>query len=164
MLETSVKIDLTSLRKFKKDVTSQEKLQVVYKKWAVRYRSFVQIRFDKASKGDGTWDPLADSTIAGRRNQSDTILRDTGVLFNALTPVWVSPPGGVNELLEDGVRIGFGGNASHPSGLATIAEIASFHQEGKGNLPQREIIVEPPQSVIAACVQDLQTEITKLTS
>jgi hypothetical protein len=164
MITTNVTVNLSDLKKFGKEIHSGDRLVVVYKKWAMRYRSFIQLRFDAASKGDGTWVPLSSRTIAGRRKGSSTILRDTGVLFAALSPVWVAPPGSINELLQDGVRIGFGGSQTHPSGFATIAEIAGFHQDGAGNLPKREIIVNPSQSVIDSCTQDLQKELAKSTS
>jgi hypothetical protein len=124
-------------------------------------------RFADASAGDGTWPPLAESTIAGRRKGSSAILRDTGTIFASLTPVWDNPPGTVNALIEDGVSVNIGGEGAHPSGLLTIAELMQFHQDGGPNLPKREIIVEPPQSVIDACVSDLQKGLeqsTKTTS
>jgi hypothetical protein len=164
MITTRIIVNLSALKKWGKEVQSSERLTVVYKKWAVRYRAFLQKRFDAASKGDGTWKPLADSTIAGRRKGSSTILRDTGVLFAALTPTWVAPPGSVNELIDGGVRVGFGGSESHPGGLVTIADIAGFHQDGGGNLPKREIMVDPPQAVIDACIEDLHKELEKSTT
>ena len=121
-------------------------------------------RFDKASKGDGTWVPLSVRTIKARRKQSSSILRDTGVLFAALAPVWEAPPGSINELITGGVRVGFGGSSQHPGESITIAEIASIHNDGLGNNPKREIIVQPPESVIDACAGDLQKELTRLAS
>ena len=170
MLITRVVINLANLKLWGAKVDSQVSQQsqgdltVVFKKWAVRYRSYVQQRFDKASKGDGTWRALSVNTVARRRKKSSTILRDTNTLFAALTPVWANPPGSINELIDGGVRVGFGGSAGHPDGLVTIAQIANFHQEGGPNLPQREIIVEPPQSVIDQCVDDLNKGLKKSTS
>lgn len=162
MIEVDVKLDLRTLKLWSDNVASQlsssqdGELRKVFKKWAIRYRSYVQLRFDKASKGDGTWQPLAPSTVAGRRKQSSTILRDTGTLFAALAPIWTAPAGSINEMIEDGVRVGFGGPSSHPSGLVTIAQIAAFHQAGGGNLPKREIIVQPSDAVLRGCASDLQ--------
>lgn len=169
MITTSVTINLDSLRKLNRSIDDQVLnkssglVTVAFKRWAIRYRSFIQLRFDRASKGDGTWLPLTLSTIRGRRQGSSSILRDTGTLFAALTPVWEAPPGSINQLIDGGVRVGFGGSSGHPSGIATIAEIASFHNSGDG-VPERVIIVEPSQSVLDGCAKDLQEELTKLTT
>jgi len=162
MIETNVTISLDKLKLWRKSIRSQLKqsssgdLTVVFKQWAVRYRSFAQDRFDRASKGDGTWERLSPVTIARRRKGSSTILRDTGTLFAALAPTWSAPPGSINELIDGGVRVGFGGSASHPEGFATIAQIASYHQVGGGRLPRREIIVQPTSNVIDAFASDLE--------
>jgi hypothetical protein len=162
MIETNVKISLDSLKLWRKSIRSQLKqsqsgeITVAFKQWAVRYRAFAQDRFDRASKGDGTWPPLSARTIAGRRKGSSTILRDTGTLFAALAPTWSAPQGSINELIDGGVRVGFGGGSSHPSGFATIAEIASYHQVGGGRLPKREIIVQPTSSLMDAFAADLE--------
>ena len=118
------------------------------RQWAVRYRSFAQLRFDLFSRGGGDWPPLKESTIRRRRQRTDTILRDTGTLFRALNPV-LGNPGSFEQLEPMAVIVGFGGPGAHPSGTATIADIAAFHNFGAPpNLPQRQIIVEPPQAVI----------------
>jgi hypothetical protein len=70
--------------------------------------------------------------------------------------MWTAPPGSVNELIDGGVRVGFGGSASHPEGFATIAQIASYHQVGGGRLPKREIIVQPTSALLEAFVSDLE--------
>lgn len=162
MIETNVKISLDTLKRWRRNVSSQLKqssqgrITVAFKQWAVRYRAFVQDRFDRASKGDGTWKPLSPKTIANRRKQSSTILRDTGTLFAALAPVWTAPSGSINELIDGGVRVGFGGSAKHPEGLITIAEIAAAHQEGGPRLPKREIIVQPTPALVDSFVSDLE--------
>jgi hypothetical protein len=153
---------LDTLKLWGKSISSQLKqsssgeVTVALKQWAVRYRAFIQDRYDKASKGDGTWPALSLSTIAARKRGGSTILRDTGVLFAALAPIWQAPAGSINQLIKDGVRVGFGGQANHPGGSVTIAEIASFHQVGGGRLPKREIIVPPSSEVLAACARDLE--------
>jgi len=64
-IDADVKIDLTPLKKFgdrfQKELSgtaSTGPIVAMKKQWAMRYRSFAQLRFDKASKGDGTWPPL----------------------------------------------------------------------------------------------------------
>jgi hypothetical protein len=161
VIETNVTISLDKLKLWRKSIRSQLKhseagpLTNTFKQWAVRYRAFAQDRFDRASKGDGTWPPLSQATVARRRKGSSTILRDTGTLFAALAPTWTAPPGSINEFIDGGVRVGFGGSASHPEGFATIAQIASYHQVGGGKLPKREIIVQPTSALLDAFVSDL---------
>ena len=82
------------------------------------------------------------------------ILRDTGTLFNALDPDTESP-GGIKTRIPFGITVGYGGQAGHPKSTATIADIALWHQAGMGNLPVREIIVEPPDTVVAAMRVDM---------
>jgi len=168
-IDADVKIDLTPLKKFgdrfQKELSgtaSTGPIVAMKKQWAMRYRSFAQLRFDKASKGDGTWPPLKPSTIAGRRGGSSTILRDTGTLFAALNPVFLSQAGALQKNIPYGIRVGFGGPASHPSGNVSVADIASFHHFGKGVLPTRSIIVKPPQSIVNKMVDDARRAAEKL--
>jgi hypothetical protein len=162
MIDADVKIDLSLLKVWGKEVvshlssSSETELTPVFRKWAMRYRSFAQLHFDSASKGGGAWPALSPKTIARRRKKSDTILRDTGALFASLTPVWQPPSGTVNNLIEGGVQIAFGGSGAHPSGFATVAEIASFHHFGLGHLPKREILIKPDADVISDCAKFLE--------
>ncbi len=92
-----------------------------------------------------------------------TILRDTNTLFTVLTPVFMGRPGSLQQGIQDGIRVGFGGPAAHPSAKRiTIADIAENHQLGKGHLPVRKIIVEPIVSVINAMATDMERALNKL--
>lgn len=82
-----------------------------------------------------------------------TILRDTGVLLGAMTE---GAPGSHTEFLTNGVRVGFGGGAGHEGGKATIADIASFHQEGAGHLPVRKILDDPDGELIGLMAADAE--------
>lgn len=85
------------------------------------------------------------------------ILRDTGILFKALT---IGAPGSTFEVIPGGIRYGVAGQQRHAGLVATIAgkaastknvtigDIAAFHQFGAGRLPKREIIVVPDQRVL----------------
>lgn len=123
--------------------------QQVYSKWIIRYRAFVQKRFNKLSRGSGEWPPL--------RYRKGSILRDTNTLFTVMAPTLQAPGGSVNDFLSDksGVEIGYDGNQSHPGG-ATIAQIAFWHQTGAGNLPIRKIIVPPDNTTLQAMVMDME--------
>ena len=85
-----------------------------------------------------------------------SILRDTNTLFEALDPSGSGRPGSLQEWIPYGIRIGYGGSQTHPSGngAVTIADIAAFHQVGGTRLPKREIVVEPPPEVMEAMRED----------
>ncbi len=122
----------------------------VYRQWGVRWRGFALTRYTRASRGDGTWKRLSPSTIARRRKGKGpgpiaAILIDTGILVGALAAS--RKPGRLEEFLPNGIRVGYGGPAHHPSGRITIAGLARIHQEGRG-VPQRRIVVEPPKKVV----------------
>lgn len=120
----------------------------VYKKWAVRYRSFTQKRWDRFSKGGGDWAPL--------KSRRGSILRDTSTMFNTMAPIISAPAGSINKLIKDGIEVGFSGSQTHKSGKATIAQIAFWHQTGAGNNPERKIIVPPDANTLDAMRKDMQ--------
>ena len=100
-------------------------------------------------------------------NQGDfagsfSILRDTGLLFNVLSPVFDAAPGQLQEDIPFGIRVGFGGPGRYPDGTATIADVASFHQEGNENLPQRKIVVPPDEPTQQRMAEIMQTKINEL--
>ena len=131
--------------------------------WGVRVRAWLQERFDKYSKGGGNWPPLSESTLRQRRGTTASILRDTGLLFAALSPVFVGAPGALQDRLKNGIRVGFGGPATHASGgSASVSDIAYFHQVGAGILPVRKIIETPGIDVQQEMANDLQRAISRL--
>ena len=113
----TVTIDLRPLREFKAAVedggvsTKYPQITRALKQWAARYRGFIRERFDIFSKGGGNWAPLAPATIAARRKgkkrkkAKPAILRDTGVLFAALSPTF-GKPGQIQEIIKFGVEVG----------------------------------------------------------
>jgi hypothetical protein len=175
-----VKLDLTGLRNFEATIKGQLSgtgagpVAVAVRQWGIVYRSYVQERYDKFSKGGGDWPDLAESTKRKRRKgkpkkgaggekvaEKYSILRDIGLLFNVLSPVFASAPGAIQEDIPFGVKVGFGGPSAHPGSKATIADIASFHQYGAG-VPKREIIVAPSVAVVAQMSDLMQAALTKL--
>ena len=183
----NVKVDLRPLERFAGRLETGLRAGTppvgdAFKQWAVRYRSFVQERFDRFSKGGGDWPPLAESTKrqrrAGRKGPRTkggragkagaaagvfSILRDKlSSLLTALTPVFIGIAGQLEERIPFGVRVGYGGPGRHPEGQATIFDIATFHQEGKGHNPRREIIVDPPRNVTDAMAGDMDRALRRL--
>ena len=188
MIETTVKVDLSGLKRFQRVIEEDLRrrangpIRRAIRQWGARYRSFAQQRFVTFSRGGGDWKDLADSTKARRRagrkgkrtkkgrkgvegaaTGTFAILRDTGTLLAALAPVFSSKPGQLQQDIPFGVRVGYGGPGRHPRGKVTIADIASFHQEGFGNLPARKIIVPPDAPTMDRMAGDMERGLATLT-
>ena len=94
---------------------------------------------------------------------SAAILRDTGVLLNALSP------GTPENLLQPmpgelKVRCGVEALQHSPGSKATIQQIAGYHQAGGGRLPQRVIFALPDEQTVAGMQSDLGRAITRAAS
>lgn len=160
-ISATVKVDLGPLIEFKSlfaaDMRANGSGQIrkAFKQWAARYRSFIQERFDLYSKGGGDWPPLKHARRRGKKDKA-SILRDTGTLYAALSPTFQKKPGALQEDIDFGIRVGYGGPGRHANGgSATVADIAGFHQIGAGYLPVRKIIVEPSADVLAKMADDM---------
>lgn len=168
----SVRLNLEPLKRFAAAISADLRLKGngpvrrAMREWAARYRSFAQLRFDRFSKGGGDWAPLKESTKRRRRKarkgrlkgatRTFSILRDTGLMFQALNPTWDRKPGALQQDISFGVRVGYGGASKHPGGKATIADIAGFHDTGAGNLPKRLIIDNPDAKTLTAMAGDME--------
>lgn len=175
-----VRLNLKPLRRFAAAIradlrtTGNGPVRRAMRQWAARYRGFAQSRFDRYSKGGGDWPPLAASTRQRRRKarkgrtkgaaRSFSLLRDTGLLFAALNPVWSRKPGALQKDIPFGVRVGYGGPSKHPGGKATIADIAGFHDTGAGNLPERQIIDVPDTRTLDAMKDDMERALGQMAS
>lgn len=177
MIEVEVKVDMSGFGNFRKTINAglagaddSNPIRAALRQWGARFRSFVQERFVKFSRGGGDWPPLKPATQARRRGaragskgpRAFSLLRDTGTLFNALSPTFDVTPGKLQEDIPFGIKVGYGGPARHPKGTATIADLARFHQTGAGRLPVRKIIVEPDQPTIDRMRGDMERAIAKL--
>lgn len=171
MIEVKVTINTPALKKLEQVFSNDD----VMKAWGVVYRSFLQRRFNTFSKGGGDWAPLttlrkrnlkaslkrqnkANKTKATRlkRGSRDgeaakqTILRDTGILFNALSP---HLSGNGFESIQNHTKLIIGFSYGNHSGGHSISDIATFHQYGQGNNPKREIIVPPDEKTINKMIE-----------
>lgn len=177
MLESTINIDLSGLENFQSDIDSQLNssngpVNDALKLWAIRYRSYIQLRFDTFSRGGGNWRDLSPATKKARRgnkkakSRTFAILRDTGTLFAALNPVFSGAPGALQEAIPFGIRVGYGGPQTYQKGAgkgATIADVASFHQNGaEPRLPKREIIVAPDDSLLELMSKDMTRALNAL--
>lgn len=150
-----LRLDLKPFKKLIRKLRGTPVPDTVRNQWAVRYSAFVRRRFK--NQGDGEWKSLAPSTIKKRRKKGvgAKILRDTGVLFRALS---IGASGNLVQPLKDGVRFGFA-DTPHKGTKKTIREIAIIHELGKGRNPKRTILVEPTPKLIRSMASDLRRSI-----
>lgn len=152
-VKTAITVEIPGLQRFRRVVTRGDgSIKKAYNQWALRYRSFIQRRYNKFSRGGGNWAPLT--------SRQGSILRDTNTLFTALTPSLTPPAGSINKPIEGGIEVGYGGPSGHPGG-PTIVQLAFWHQTGAGNYPAREIIVAPDSDTIRGMVQDMQRAVNE---
>ena len=183
-----VKIDYRGIEKFGAIIREGMRgrsgpIHDMFKQWGARYLTFVRKRYIRNASGGGDWQKLAASTMKSRRGgkrrktrskrartktttrgsaKRVQILRDTGLLLNALT---LNMPGNLNTRIENGLRVGFGGPAKHgKGGKATIADIAGFHNAGnrKRGLPKRQIIVDPDPRTKSAMKRDAKRAVQQV--
>jgi hypothetical protein len=184
------RLNLRPLKKLVREFTQGPLPDPLGQLWAKRYSAFVRRRYKK--EGNGTWQELKPATKAARRKGKGKgkgkikILRDTGTLLAALQI------GNDANLLKDvphGIRFGFGGRKQHPGPKkkrkkgkgkgkgkqsepepgasagkrATIADIASYHDEGiPGRLPKREILVRPDRKTVRGMLLDLRKTVGRV--
>lgn len=86
-----------------------------------------------------------------------SILRDTGTLFTALT---IGATGNDTRDIPNGITYGLGGPARHPGG-PTIVQIATWHHQGAGHNPRRQIIVDPDQPTLRRMAGDIGEGVRK---
>ncbi len=114
------------------------------------------------SRGKGTWAPLKRKRKRGQLKHA-AILRDTGTLFAALDVQFRRAPGQHQKEIPHGVQVGFGGPARHPRAPMSVSDLASIHHFGLGRVPERPIIVEPPQEVLDQMSGDVTEYWNKVT-
>jgi len=119
----------------------------------VRKKSTVKFTFARDTAKGG---------VTIRVSGSFSILRDYGILYAVLDPVFASAPGALEQVINGGIRVGFGGPAKHPGGKKTIAQIAGFHQRGGGRLPKRTIIVPPDDATLKGMQRDMQLALKEI--
>jgi hypothetical protein len=127
----------------------------VGKQWLARYSNETRKAF--IARGNGTWAPLAESTVKKRRKQSDVPLRNNGILLSALS---LGNAGNHAKIIENGVEYGFS-DSPYPGSNKTIRQIAVMHDQGLGNNPKRQILNEPTENLIQSMAKDLVRSLEK---
>lgn len=115
------------------------------KQIGIYYLGFTKRRFYQYSRGGGDWEPLAESTLRQRRGSGKgaAILRDTGLLFNAIGNSGRPKAGAQLQKKGKKIRVGWDERTQHRYAQMTFAELADIHQRGRGNVPARKLLVEP---------------------
>jgi len=194
MSQITTKINVAGLEHMSKEVRDGLRsakpgpMRDALKQWAVRYRAAMQSRFDKFSKGGGSWPGLADSTKARRRHGHGgkykrghrayakakatgggmiSILRDTGQLFAVLTPVFKRLPGQSQKDVPFGITVGFQGPGRKKirgggTSKATIREVAEFHHAGMGRNPKRTLLADPSDDLKKQMAGDMERAIERV--
>ena len=160
-----IKINYGGLRRYREQIKYDLKhntdgpIRRVLKKWAARYRSFLQLRYERASRGSGIWKALKPATM--RAKGSSSILIDTGTLRVALNPQFSNLPGQLERHGPNFVMTGYG-PGGHVKANMSIQDLAEIHQLGKGNNPQRKIVVPPDQKLAEDMAEDMRQGLVEL--
>ena len=121
--------------------------------------AFLRKRYAKLSRGGGEWPPLKPATIARRRNKSDAILRDTGLMFAQFSPE-LQKFTNLRGKKPFSAVLRFGSTAYYPDG-ASVAEIMSYQHHGSGHLPVRRLVVPPDAATKRQMAEVVKREIKK---
>ena len=164
----AVRTDLGPLRRLINSIRRDSVSSRLAKQWAKIYSAHIKKRFSVLSRGGSFggshWRPLKKSTIARRRKGKTkgalraAILRDTGTLFSGLS---VGDPGNLVKKIKHGVRFGYSANKKHPTGYATIGDIAYWHDQGKGNVPQRRILMNPDKPTVDQMFKAIRLDVDR---
>ena len=159
-IKATVDVQIPGLQNLQKQSSRMEgPFEKMKKRWAVRYRTYIRDRFSRFSRGGGDWPKLKRKRKKGALSAA-SILRDTGTLFTVVATAFSGAPGALEQVLPDGIRVGFGGTQKHPSGQGvSIRDLAEFHHLGAGVLPVRIIIVIPDATTLSGMRGDTEMAI-----
>lgn len=157
-LTGSVKVDLGKLKAVREaNKPDGDQMTRWKKRSARRYRSFLQKRFDRFSRGGGNWKKTA-RVLSGA---AQFILRKTHTLFRALSPIYRGLPGQFERITKNTIQTGYGGQARHPNSKITVAKLARVHNNGLGIVSQRQIVVRPSSEVVRDITADLDRTVKR---
>lgn len=150
-MSIEIDIELKRLKALRDKVLHNPALaEAISHAWSTVYRAFTRMRYYNQSRGGGEWPALKPATLKRRRGggQGAAILRDTGAMFAAMQPGLGS--GGLMQthpLKPLGFVAELSGGGTYDSGISLV-EVASHHHHGRGNLPERKILVKPDLETI----------------
>lgn len=170
MIKVTVQVDTSGIQRLGKKIDRGLKspgtvpeIDGFFKRVGVRYRTFLQRRFNTFSRGGGEWPPLKPATIKRRRRQSSNILQDSRTLYLALNPAFVNKLGQYELRERNAVILGYGGHGRHPAAKQlTVAELTEIHHTGAGRVPIRRIVVKPDTRTLRGIQSDAEDALNKL--
>lgn len=148
-----MKFDLKYKIKSLKEIVPSQKRQLTWKRIGMIYLAFARRHFVEQSKGGGEWPKLKTKRKRNKDANKQLILRDTGFLLQSLS---MGVAGNYFDANINSVTVGFDKVPHAGDNDATLREIAVYHNEGAGNLPQREILVEPDAATQKRMIVELQ--------
>lgn len=163
MIRARAHFDFGPWNQFKRRVTADltgsgngPVAKAIRQRWVTRYLDFLRREYRKNSSGGGEWPELSAATLekdrkTGRKRRG--IMRVSDTIYNALLE---GHPGNVVTQLRNGVRTGIGGPGQHPDSRLSIADLAKVHNDGKGRVPQRRIVVPPDAPTLEGMRRDVQ--------
>lgn len=143
-------VDLRGLERFRNSLSADLRqkrngpVRQALHRWKDIWVQQTRARFLKFSRGGGNWPRLAEKTIERKKAGKRLILRagNDSILDAIDDAEFAAKPGTVNDV-PFGVVVMIGGNDRHPSGKISMKRLIEIHDQGRGNNPQRKIIVPP---------------------
>lgn len=122
---------------------TREPLRTAFVGAGVIYFEDMRARFASAAAGDGTWAPLAKSTLK-RKKRNRGILIDKGTLQAQLTP---GNSHNVIRVTSAGLQ------------CAITLPVAKYHQQGTRRMPQRKVLDAPRPAAKARMVAKIHAAV-----
>jgi len=140
------------LQQFVREVNRNgREMNGVFDSWGTAYLAQLSRDFNKNKSGGGSWPAVKEATkkaqfkrkkarkgFKGKRSKA--ILVDDGFLRGALTP---GGRGQEFRLIANGIRVGFAQTIHSPKSGITMNELAQIHDQGKGDMPKRQLLNTP---------------------
>lgn len=146
-------IEIKTKMKALGEIIPDNKRALAWKRIGVIYLAYVRRKFVENSRGGGLWPPLKRKRKRNKSLDNQAILRDTGFLLQSLS---VGAAGNFLEHSINSVTVGFGKVPHGGDNASNLREIAIYHNEGQGNLPQREILLAPDEITQDRMISELK--------
>ena len=146
MIDYRVTIDLRGFKRFQRILKSNRgEVTEAYNDWAKYYAEFTRKRFNRMSRGGGSWRRLKPATIRAKRREGwpwpKRILIRSKKMRDSLRPRFIRRTSTVKKR-GIGMEISYGTKLKYRGG-PRVSQVMKYHQMGGGNLPRRKIFINP---------------------
>lgn len=149
-------VNLTSIKALRGKLRAYSPELLEWKRESARrWRQYHYDRYRRYAKGQGTWK----KTKRWKSGESKYILRKTHTLYKSLTPEYRRLPGQYQLLRGYQVQVGISGGVHPEFKGGTVGDLADIHNEGKGRMPRRQIVVRLPRNVVRNMVNSLERKL-----